>query len=308
MNIPMVPFEGRMSYCLIRSLAMVLAYQGHDYSVPWLECVSGEPFGFAYIRDHKQFFAIDGYVYHEAGQHLLRALNFDFSFTGSADDDAALAALRDALHTGPVAVGMLDMGYLTYFPDYASLRGADHAIVVLALQADRVIVHDPAGFAAVPLPLADFLAAWQRDVYTGVPYGLWRIGTQGMPPTEEELWERTLARARENFARPTETLPNGAALCYGPAGMRTLAEDFRATPDAHLGGLPYFNWRVSAQRCLDSAFYVQKRLPEAAAIRWEECQVYGRLQQASAAHNVAQLPDLLERLAELEARFIAALG
>lgn len=85
MDIPMVPFEGRMSYCLIRSLAMVLAHQGHEYPVPWLECVSGEPFGFAYVRDHQQFFAIDGYVYHVAGQHLLRTLNFDFSFTGSAD-------------------------------------------------------------------------------------------------------------------------------------------------------------------------------------------------------------------------------
>jgi hypothetical protein len=35
-----------------------------------------------------------------------------------------------------------------------------------------VIVHDPAGFVATPLPLSDFLAGWQRDIYTGKPYGL----------------------------------------------------------------------------------------------------------------------------------------
>ena len=50
------------------------------------------------------------------------------------------------------------------------------------------------------------------------------------------------------------------------------------------------------------------RGPDAAAIRWEQCQVYGALQQASAAGKRAALPALLERLAEYEERLIAALG
>jgi hypothetical protein len=49
-------------------------------------------------------------------------------------------------------------------------------------------------------------------------------------------------------------------------------------------------------------------MPEAAAIRWEECQLYGALQQASVANKRADLPVLLERLAEQETRFIAALA
>lgn len=310
MDIPMVPFEGRMSYCLTRALAMVLAHQGHAYPVPWLEVVSGEPFGFVYVRDRADLFAIDGFVYHEAGQHLLRTLNFPFTYTGSADDASAVAALGEALRAGPVAVGMLDMGYLTYFPDHQSMRGADHAIVVLALQTDpdQVIVHDPAGFVAVPLALTDFLEAWRRDVYTGVPYGLWQIGARGEAPTDDEIWRRTLDRARANLARERATLPGDVTLCYGPEGMRTLADDLRATPERPLGALPYFNWRVSAQRCFDSAVYLRERLPEAGAIRWEEAQLYGRLQQASTPARRAALPDILERLADAETRFIAALG
>jgi hypothetical protein len=65
---------------------------------------------------------------------------------------------------------------------------------------------------------------------------------------------------------------------------------------------------VSGQRCLDSAFFLRERLPQAAAIRWEECQIYGQLQLASAANQRTVLPDLLERLADCEERFIAALG
>jgi hypothetical protein len=308
MTIPLVPFAGRMSYCLIKCMHMILAYQGHVYSLPWLECVSGEPFGFVYVRDGQQFFAVTGYQYHLAGEHLLQTLQYTYTYTGAPDATAALAALEDALRDGPVIAGMLDMGYLTYSPNHEQQRGADHAVVVLARRPDAVIVHDPEGYAAVPLPLADFLAGWQRDIYTGKPYGLWHIGAQAAPPTDETIWERTLARARANYARTTETYAGGTTLVYGPDGMRALAADLRAAPTRGLGALPYFNWRVSGQRCLDSALFLRERLPDAAAIRWEQCQLYGELQQASAADERAVLPKILERLAEHEARFIAALG
>jgi Butirosin biosynthesis protein H, N-terminal len=305
MTIPMVPFEGRMSYCLMKSLQMVLAYRGHVYPLPWLECVSGEAFEFLYVRNEKSFFAIIGNYYHLAGEHLLRTLNYNYTYTGSSDETEALAALQEALRRGPVAVGMLDAGYLTYAPYHQQLLGGDHAVVILELQPDKVIIHDPGGYVAVPLPLSDFLAAWQRDVYTGKPYGLWQIGEQGKPPTDDEIWERTLARARMNLARTRETGVDGSTLLYGPDGMRSLADDLQAWPEYDLGGL---SWRVSGQRCLDSAFFLRERLPDAAATRWEECQLYGALQQASAANERAALPGLLERLAEYEERFIAAIG
>jgi hypothetical protein len=65
------------------------------------------------------------------------------------------------LKSGPVVAGMLDMGYLTYIPFHRQLAGNDNAIVVLALLPDTVMVHDPAGYAAMSLPLSSFLAAWQ---------------------------------------------------------------------------------------------------------------------------------------------------
>jgi hypothetical protein len=159
---------------------MILANQGHDYPVPWLVCVSGEPFGFAYIRGIPELFAVVDYPYHEAGQYLLGTLGYDYSFTSAGEDDTtALATLDAALGDGPAAVGMLDMGYLTYAPDHEQVHGADHAIVVLARRPDAtVVVHDPAGYPAAVLPVADFLEAWKRDIYTGKPYGLWRIGVR----------------------------------------------------------------------------------------------------------------------------------
>ncbi|GCE29870.1 hypothetical protein KDA_53540 [Dictyobacter alpinus] len=308
MTISMTPYSGRMSYCLIKSIQMVLAHQGHHYELPWLECVSGEAFEFVYLRDHKSFFVVIGDQYHLSGEHLLRTLNYEYTYTGSSDDETALAALRIALTQGPVVAGMLDMGYLTYSPTHRQAAGADHAIVVLALEPDEVIVHDPDGYPAVPLPLNHFLNAWKRDIYTGKPYGLWQIGAQGTPPTDGEIWEKSLDLARTHMARTSVTTADGVQLLYGPEAMRTLATDLQTLPDIPLGGLPYFNWRVSGQRCLDSAFFLKEHLPEAAAIRWEESLLYGRLQQATAANQRERLPDILHRLAEHETRFIAALG
>src|SRR5579875_644272 len=48
---------------------------------------------------------------------------------------------------------------LTYAPDHRATLGADHAIEVLARQGDTVVVHDPADYPAVSLPVNDLLEA-----------------------------------------------------------------------------------------------------------------------------------------------------
>lgn len=309
MTLPLVPYTGEMSYCLVKSLKMVLDNRGQSYPLWWLEVVSGEAFGFVYIRDKQSFFAVNGNPYHLAGEHLLRTLNYSYTYISSPDDAAALASLEEALKSGPVVVGMLDMGYLTYVPDHQYLHGVDHAIVVLALQPETVIVHDPEGYPTVPLPLEDFLEAWKRDVYTGMPYGLWQIGERGQPPTEEEIWEKTLAQARANLTcKDEEIFPGGPMALHGPNAMRTLAADLRDWPQINLGSLPYFSWRVSGQRCQASALFLRDKLPAASAIRWQESQIYGQLQYASATQKRDALPPLLESLAELEEECIAALA
>ena len=206
---------------------MLLAHQGHDYPVAWLECVSGEPFGFVYLRGATELFAVVGYAYHEAGEHLLRALGFDYSFTSAGESDTrGLGHARRALRDGPVAVGMLDMGYLTYAPDHEHARGADHAIVVLARRGDTLVVHDPAGYPAALLPLANFLQAWQRDIYTGKPYGLWRIGAQREAPDAEAIlgpYHRPCAQAIHPQRRGSGPRDNGAlwAASASPARGRS---------------------------------------------------------------------------------------
>lgn len=297
-----VPFYGRMSYCLIRSIHMVLETKGLQARTDWLECVSGEPFGFVYVRSPGQVFAVNGFEYHLAGQHLLDTLGYDYRFSGADNNEAALAALRAALQDGPVVLGMLDMGYLTYSASYQQQLGADHAIVALGFEGDDLIVHDPSGYVCAPLPISDLLEGWKRDVYTGVPYGMWTIGERKRVPSEEEIWRATIDFAKEFLHRPIfDNGPNGV-MC-GPKAMLVLADDLESNPEIPLGGLAFFSWRVSAQRCFDSANFVRERLPEASAVRRQQAFVYGRLQYATVHNDRAKMAELLRQQAELEARF-----
>jgi len=66
--------------------------------------------------------------------------------------------------------------------------------------------------------------------------------------------------------------------------------------------------RVSNQRCFDSAMFLSERLPDAAAIRWEQSLIFGAIQQATMAGQRDEIADLLERLADNEARFIAEIN
>lgn len=303
MSLHTVPFYGRMSYCLIRSIHMVLETKGLDASTDWLECVSGEPFGFAYVRSPQHVLVVNGFEYHLAGQHLLNTLGYEYRLSGAANDEQALEALRAALQEGPVVLGMLDMGYLTYSASHQHAHGADHAIVALGFEGDNLIVHDPDGYVGVPLPISDLLEAWKRDIYTGIPYGTWAIGKRIRVPSEEVIWRLTIERAKENFRRPSADMGYQQIFC-GPEGMLTFAEDLSANPELQIGGLPFFSWRVSAQRCFDSANFVHQRLPQASEIRRQQAFVYGQLQRVSVHNDRATMIDLLKQQAELEARFI----
>ena len=178
--LPAVPFEGRISYCLAKSLKMLLDHQGQHFPLPFLESVGTETFGFIYVPPPAGI-AVLGHPYHIAGERMLRRLGFQFDNPSFDAPEPALAALGAALEHGPVALGMLDMGFLTYDPDCARKRGADHAVVALELRKDAVVVHDPDGYVAVPLPLPDLLRAWKAEgIYTGKSYMLWRIGRRAV--------------------------------------------------------------------------------------------------------------------------------
>lgn len=212
---------------------------------------------------------------------------------------------------------MLDAGFLTYDPNHVHARGADHAIVVLDVSGGEVIVHDPNGFVATPLPVADFLAAWRADgIYTGKARMAWRIGARERQPSREDIYRRALELSLGNLRRLAPPKREGLAILFGPAAIRALAQDIGAGKIASRWHQSYIHWsfRVSGQRCHDSALFIQEapfcdsRFMQVAKLRLAEAAQYGRAQAALTGARTDETAGALERLAGLEEEMTNALA
>jgi hypothetical protein len=311
-----IPFVGRISYCLMRSFKMVLDARGDCYGLAFLECASSEAFGFTYVRDAQGGLAVNGIPYHIAGERVLRLLGYAYELCADMPEEAALAWLAARVARGPVVAGMLDAGSLSYDPNHVHLRGADHAVVVLEVGDREVIVHDPNGFVAAPLPLPDFLAAWRADgIYTGKARMAWVIGARERRPSDAEIYRRALAMSLDNLRRIAPSR-QGAAILFGSAALGALAQDIRADRIAPRWRQSYTHWsfRVSGQRCHDSALFIRAapfcdaQFARVAELRLAEAAEYGRAQAALTGARTSETAAALERLAGLEEEVTQALA
>jgi len=304
-----------MSYCLTKCLKMVLDFRGDHYDLPFLECASTEPFGFVYVRRSTGGLAINGYEYDRAGERLLELLGYEFEVVSSGSRGQALLALRKSLQEGPVVLGMLDMGFLTYQPDHRYKMGTDHAIVALGLEGDAVVAHDPAGYVNVRFPLEDLLKAWKAEkIYTQRPNALWRIGPKRRNLKREELFRKVLELGLQNLQRPGQRIGSHMKVLFGGDALRTLAVDVRAGRAMRwIKRYAYFSLRVSGQRCFDSAAFIRsapfqnKHLSTAADVRFKQTEHYGKAQWAAASKKHALLAEAFREIAELEDAFTESL-
>jgi hypothetical protein len=218
------------------------------------------------------------------------------------DSEAALNALKEALKTGPVLIGPLDMGFLPYDPNHRSKRGGDHFIVALKMAGDFVQVHDPQLYPFVKLPVSDLLRAWYaKDLgYPTHAYTLrYEFREQHSLSHDEMLWA-TLHSAQE-LIHATSTIP----VMYGGAVAFKMAADVLQThPSAAFTGLlTHFALPLGARRCLDAAnFFRQVDKTEMARLMVEKAEAFGQAQYEASQGNWEATANLFNYLAEVETR------
>lgn len=145
-------YFGDVSLCYTNSLAMALDSVGVDVRPEYLEALMVMGNGASIMKDDPRH----PLVFFDNGEpdvsisNCLRMLGFaweDFFVEGPTTD---LTEVRDRLarmlESGPVVAGPLDMGLLTYNPNFHGLGGVDHFVCVLGLDGGRLHLHDPAGF------------------------------------------------------------------------------------------------------------------------------------------------------------------
>jgi hypothetical protein len=140
-------FTGNGAYCYANALHMVLASEAPDgANIPkpgFLECATAMPFGQMFVApDAPTFWPSPPDRNPERGlEHAIPALGWSCeTWFGSEAENVVFERLRTALHHGPVLLGPVDFGYLSYSPASVHMPGADHYVVALELGAESVLV------------------------------------------------------------------------------------------------------------------------------------------------------------------------
>lgn len=302
-----VPYVGSGPYCYANSFAMMFGTEAPSTAA--IEFATGSPFGMQLIGGSLPFFDPYGWDPEAGFDGALAALGWTSQVSKGNDAEDALSRLRSALKDGPVWVGPVEMGHLRHQPGMTGPIEADHYVVVLALDGERVLMHDPQGYPYASLPIADFMAAWSAKTLS---YG----------------YSFTL---RSGFSRVAEVLEADAIRASVPAAIHWLSMvTDRPVPPESLGNadaaealaariedgcdrglrahLIHFAVRVGARRAADAATCLGRiGFAKSAAIAGEQAQLIGALQYPLVLRRDAEAAEILRRLAPTYDRLLDAL-
>lgn len=273
-----IPYTGSGPYCYSNSLAMMFGEASPSASV--IEFATASPFGMLLIGGTLPFFDPYGWDPESGFEDALAALGWTSTVNKGGNEKEALTRLSEALEAGPVLVGPVEMGHLGHQPGMKGPIGADHYVVVLGINEERVIMHDPQGYPYASLPLDDFTNAWHGSTLSyGEPFTM-RTGFKQIAAVSDLEVIRTSIPAAIRWLSMgiDRSMPQGS-LGNGEAAKR-LAELVEHGCDKELyGHLIHFAVRVGTRRYLDAATCLSRAgYAEAARIADEQARLIGSTQ------------------------------
>lgn len=271
-------YTGSGPYCYANSFAMMFRADAPSTAV--IEIATGSPFGMQLIGGTLPFFDPYGWDPEKGFEDALSALGWTSTLTQGGEAEEALARLKAALAGGPVWIGPVEMGHLRHQPGMRGPIEADHYVVVLEADDERVVMHDPQGYPYASLPVADFMAAWSaRTLIYGAPYTMRTAFRRIAEVTELDTIRASIPSAirwlsmEGDLGMPAGSLGNGEA-------AEALAARIEARCDEGLRGhMIHFAIRVGARRAADAATCLARAgYAEAAQIAGKQARLIGAMQ------------------------------
>ncbi len=305
-------YTGSGPYCYSNSLAMVLGDSAPAPGV--IEVLTGAPFGIALLGGRMPFFDPYGWTPEFGLDIAIGLLGWRCETVRGGMREEAADRLRRAVARGPVLMGPVEMGMLWYQPDMSGPIGADHYLVALGVDDDRVLMHDPQGYPFVTLPISELMSAWQGGKLDyGQPFSMRYGFVREREVSTEEALRAAVPNAIE-FLRNRQDLAVAPGTVGGAQAALGMAELLAAGPDAEMKThLVYFALRVGSRRLSDAARALGALgMDDAAAVALTQSRLLGTMQYdvvtddfVSAAAKARLLAPTYERLAaELEAAVV----
>lgn len=295
-------YFGDVSLCYSYSLAMALDAYGYDFKAEFLEAIMVMGNGASIVKEDEQhplvFF--DNGMPDLSISHSLKILGFDFEEFyvkdgAEVDLEEVKGKLETFLSNGPVVLGPLDMGHLTYNPNHTILYGVDHFVTVYAVDGQYLYLHDPAGFACMKVAFSDIIEAWKAEAidYKRGAYSMWGNFKKVKSPSQTEIYQETARIMKNRYLNGQ----NGVLECYAKA----VAENGLNTEQKQLH--QYFSFKLAAVRNLYLSKFLKDHDPEGARLKEELASLFGQAHLSCLKEDYQELAQLLYQIAEVDGRF-----
>ena len=295
-------YFGDVSLCYSYSLAMALETYGYDFKADFLEAIMVMGNGASIVKEDEEhplvFF--DNGMPDLSISHSLKILGFvyeDFYLKDGAEVDLEeiKGKLEMFLSNGPVVLGPLDMGHLTYNPNHTILYGVDHFVTVYALDGQYLYLHDPAGFACMKVTFNDILEAWKaEDIdYKRGSYSMWGNFKKVKSPSQTEIYQETARIIKTRYLNGQ----SGVLECYAKA----VAENGLNTEQKQLH--QYFSFKLAAVRNLYLSKFLKAHDPKGARLKDKLATLFGQAHLSCLKEDYQELAHLLYQMAEVDGRF-----
>ena len=295
-------YFGDVSLCYSYSLAMALDAYGYDFKADFLEAIMAMGNGATIVKEDEEhplvFF--DNGMPDLSISHSLKILGFDYEDfylkDGSEVDlEEVKGKLEMFLSNGPVVLGPLDMGHLTYNPNHTILYSVDHFVTVYDIDDQYLHLHDPAGFACMKVAFKDILEAWKAESidYKRGAYSMWGNFKKVKSPSQTEIYQETARIMKNRYLNGQ----NGVLERYAKA----VAENGLNTEQKQLH--QYFSFKLAAVRNLYLSKFLKDHDPEGARLKEELATLFGQAHLSCLKEDYQELAHLLYQIAEVDGRF-----
>lgn len=213
--------------------------------------------------------------------------------------------LEEDLKTSPAVIGPINMGALVYNPDYVSLEGADHFVLVYKIDKNSVVFHDPAGFPCVSLSRQRFETAWKAD---GLGYGennyqYWVYPERLSKPNDRrvyqdaiEVFQRLYEISDQKAKRQNELVGEKAILYFAD-----LVEKGRLS-DLGREYLTRFVLKLGARRALDYASFFERYERGLSLYKKQQAELFGEAHALAVNGDWRVMAKVIRSLAKAESK------
>jgi hypothetical protein len=300
-------YVGSGQYCYSNSLAMVLATASgrQPMDAGLIEVCTVMPFGMFFVESIASPIAFTSPLGQmpEAGiDRAAQAFGWSCERSAGGSPEEALDRLRSEMRSGPVIVGPVDLGELTYNPHHRALAGGDHYVVPLEFEGQNIRLHDPNGYPSAVLSQEQFLIAWKGEAMFAT------TDTTGESFTLRSRFQEHVTVSPEMAVE--EVLPDAAAFLSvdissdgvftnrsAAARLGELASTDDLSP-ALLSLLTGFSLPLGARRMSDVARWLPKvGRREASVVASSMVAAFGSAQTAAVIQDYNELASAFDQLA-----------